>query len=340
MEIESGDEAAAELTRAASVASAMGLTLVGFAYAHPPRHHTLEASEVACIVQQQQVAVEKEAAAKAAGGAEGKAKELFVGVRCLAAGLDPLGHLCVTRTPALDRLAVAAPSAPFALARCALMASLRLTRLDNPPHTGSFRAVYEDEPIDGDVTAEAYQPTEQAAELVSKGALINCPPGGGEETEGHAALTPESKLEFKIGPKTEASADLSYFVSRVHDLAKPYSPPPYGAFRNAFPIANRGAAPPRKFHMRTFLERQREAGLPFSTSIRDFQMLLHVSGLGMPASMFAKLCEALNVVVSAPRGKVRDAAQANIDAAERWLGDYAGVGEGAAPSASGKKKKR
>ena len=26
-----------------------------------------------------------------------------------------------------------------------------------------FRAVYEGEPIDGDVTAEAYQPTEQAA---------------------------------------------------------------------------------------------------------------------------------------------------------------------------------
>ena len=122
-----------------------------------------------------------------------------------------------------------------------------------------FRAVYEGEPIDGDVTAEAYQPTTQAAELVGKSVLIDGPPT--EEGElGQLALTPSSKLEFKIGPELVKTADGSYFVSRVHDMAKPYVPPDFGSFRHSFPIANRGQAPLRKFHLRTYMERQREAG--------------------------------------------------------------------------------
>ena len=36
-----------------------------------------------------------------------------------------------------------------------------------------FRPVYEDEDIDGDVTAEVYQPTEQCIELVRKQALVD-----------------------------------------------------------------------------------------------------------------------------------------------------------------------
>ena len=38
-----------------------------------------------------------------------------------------------------------------------------------------FRPVYEGEDIDGDVTAEVYQPTEQCAELMAKEQLIDCP---------------------------------------------------------------------------------------------------------------------------------------------------------------------
>lgn len=257
MAIEGTKEARSEVERATQLAKDLGLSLVGFAYAHPPRHHTLEAAELVHIVEQQ----------SSAAKADPLAKELFVGVR--------------------------------------------------------FRAVYEGEPIDGDVTAEAYQPTTQAAELVGKSVLIDGPPT--EEGElGQLALTPSSKLEFKIGPELVKTADGSYFVSRVHDMAKPYVPPDFGSFRHSFPIANRGQAPLRKFHLRTYMERQREAGLPFSTSIVDFQMLLHVSAL-LPSEMLTKLCSALVALPTAPRGKVRDAAQASIDDAERWLCKYAGV---------------
>ena len=173
------------------------------------------------------------------------------------------------------------------------------------------------------VTAEAYKPTEQAAELVAKGALIDGPPDD-EGQLGQAALTPSSKLEFKIGPELVQSADLSYFVSRVHDMAKPYAAPAFGTFRHTFPVANRGQASLRKFHLRTFLERQREAGVPFGTFIVDFQMLLYVSAL-LPSDVFTDLCAGLVALPSAARGKARDAAQAKLDEAERWLCKYASV---------------
>ena len=244
MAIEGTSEAHAEVARATKIAQALGLTTVGFAFAHPPRFHTLEVPELQAIVEQQRAAAE----------ADPVAKDLFVGVR--------------------------------------------------------FRAVYEDEPIDGDVTAEAYQPTEQAAELVGKGALVDGPPN----EEG----------ELKIGPDIVQAADLSYFVSRVHDMAKPYVAPGFGSFRHTFPLANRGQAPLRKFHLRTFLERQREAGVPFGTFIIDFQMLLHVSAL-LPSALFDNLCAGLVALPTAARGKARDAAQTKLDEAERWLCKYAGV---------------
>ena len=53
-------------------------------------------------------------------------------------------------------------------------------------------------------------------------------------------------------------------------------PLPSGAFRTAFPVANRGAEL-RKFHLRTFLQRQEAAAVPFATSVRDFQLLLHAA---------------------------------------------------------------
>lgn len=253
--LDESDDAAAEVSRAHALAASLGMRLVGIAYAHPPRHHTLEASEVALIVAQRAVALEADAAAKG----------LFVGMR--------------------------------------------------------FRPVYEGEPIDGDVTAEAYQPTEQAAELASKGVLVGCDPAG--EHAGHASLAPSSGLSFKLGPKTEDVADLSYFVARVHDLSQPYVAPACGALRRAFPVANRGGAPLRKFHLRGFLDKQREAGLPFATSALDFQLLLHVSSL-LPPDVFRALCEALPVVSGSSSKKARDAAANAIAEAEAWLVKYAG----------------
>ena len=48
--------------------------------------------------------------------------------------------------------------------------------------TMRVRAVYDHEDLDGDVTAEVYQPTPQGADLLQKGSLLPA------VTPGHAAL--------------------------------------------------------------------------------------------------------------------------------------------------------
>ena len=57
-----------------------------------------------------------------------------------------------------------------------------------------FRPVYDGEDLDGDVTAEVYQLTEQCAELAAKGALRGC-----KKPAGAVRLSPESGLELKSG---------------------------------------------------------------------------------------------------------------------------------------------
>ena len=145
--------------------------------------------------------------------------------------------------------------------------------------------------------------------------------GGVIDGGGHAALTPASKLEFKLGPDIVPTADMSYFCARCHDLAKPYTPPVFGPLRTAFPVANRGA-PLRKFHLRTFLTKQRAAGLPFETTAADFQLLLHASAL-LPPPVMTRLCEAL--ASTATTKTARDKRAASIAEAERLLCDYAGL---------------
>ena len=54
---------AAEVARARAIASGLGLTLVGFAYAHPPRFHTMEAGELVAMAQQRALAIEADAKA-------------------------------------------------------------------------------------------------------------------------------------------------------------------------------------------------------------------------------------------------------------------------------------
>jgi hypothetical protein len=296
MAVDQDAEAAAEIARAIHIAASLGLSFVGVAYAHPPRHHPMETSELALIVEQ------RAAAATAAGGGGGEAP----------AEQDGTASSSKKGGVGMSALGAGAPE---------LFVGVR------------FRAVYEDEPIDGDVTAEAYEPTAQAEALVEKGVLIDAiTTDAGSAAAGQAALSSASGLQFKIGPKNEPTADLSYFVSRVHDLSRAYTPPPFGALRTSFPVSSRGGAPLRKFHLRTFLARQREACLSFATSIVDFQLLLHVAPL-LPPTLFTKLCAALPVCGgeaaaaggSAGAGrKARDAATA-IDEAEQWLCKYVGL---------------
>ena len=250
MALEQSDAALAERKRADRVASELGLTLVGVAFTHPPRHHTLEPLELAYLAEQQ----------RAAEGADARAGELFVGVL--------------------------------------------------------FRAVYEGEAIDGDVTAEVYQPTKQATDLICDGKLVPASAGG-------ARLVPSDAMAFKIGPKVEPTVDLSYFVTRIRDLARPYEPPACGVFRQAFPIANRGAEL-RKFHVRTFLQKQRDAGVDFAAAVLDFGLLLHAASV-LPEPVLTRLCTALGEGKSKAGKKAREEEAAAIQAAQSSLCEYAGL---------------
>ncbi len=255
-----------QLARAHTIAQGLGLRLVGMAYAHPPRFHTMEASELVQLARQRARALEADTAAA----------RLFVGMR--------------------------------------------------------FRPVYDDEPLDADVTAEVYQPTEQLCELALERDVVR--DGGVVEGSGQLRLDEASGLAFKIGAETHPTADASYFFARVHDLAKPYAPPAAGALRSAFPAANRGA-PLRKFHLRTFLAKQREAGVPFESTIRDFQLLLHASAL-LPRDVLERTCAAL--ASTGTTQTVRDKRAAALDEVERLLCEAAGMDAAAGAPADGTRK--
>ena len=270
--IDDDDAGTDELMRAHAIAKGLGLSLVGIAYAHPPRFHAMEALELAFLARQRAKAIEADVAAA----------QLFVGMR--------------------------------------------------------FRPVYDDEPLDADVTAEVYQPTEQLCQLVLERDVVR--DGGVLEGSGQLRLDAASKLEFKIGAQTQPTADASYFFARVHDLAKPYTPPAAGALRCAFPAANRGA-PLRKFHLRTFLVKQREAGVPFESTIRDFQLLLQASTL-LPREVLERTCAAL--AGTGTTQTVREKRTAALEEVERLLCQAAGLDVAAAtagaPANAASKTKR
>jgi len=175
-----------------------------------------------------------------------------------------------------------------------------------------FRAVSDGEAFDGEVTAEVYQPSAQAVSLLSDGSFV--PSEGGPPTR----LLAAGNLSLKIGAEVEPTVDMAYMVARVHDVSRPHAPLPSGPLRTAFPVANRRGAEVRKFHVRTFLQRQAEAEVPFATCARDFQFLLHASGV-LPPPLLARLCSALLAT------RVSKQHQAAIDEAQQALYEYAKV---------------
>ena len=179
-----------------------------------------------------------------------------------------------------------------------------------------FRAVYEHEKDLGDalVTAEVYQPTEQAAHLVNNKTLV---------PEGDKKLVPSSDdVKFKINFEYQPTVDMSYFLMRVHDLGKPHKALTYGPLATNFPIANRGAEL-RKFHLKGFLNKQREDGVTPTQFFLDFQMLLHASGI-LPEELMTRLCKGL-LVKSTAKKAVREAAAKAIAEADAALSKYAGL---------------
>ena len=90
----------------------------------------------------------------------------------------------------------------------------------------------------------------------------------------------------------------------------------------AFPLANRGTEV-RKFHLKSFLQKQQAAGFRFADVARDFQLLLHAAGL-LPDGMLAALCEAL-AAKDTPSKAVKELSTKAIEEAQRALGSAAGM---------------
>ena len=267
-----GKEALAQRRRADQVAKALGLQLVGWAFAHPPRAHDVSVAELQQIAPMQKLADGESDGSGSGGGSGGRSSG--------AAAKD------------------AGKGKSFVTMR--------------------VRCVYEHEDIDGDVTAEVYQPTEQCVKLLAQGSLVPA-----AKKPGHAAFKPELDQDFELDGEPTASVEAVYLLSRVHDMARPYSSP----LHTGFPPANRAGGVMRKLHLRNLLTRARDAGTPFQATATDFHFLLHAASL-LPEDALLALCKA----VSAGRG----GSTAALLRAETLLCEYAGMEPPKAASKKGK----
>lgn len=89
------------------------------------------------------------------------------------------------------------------------------------------RLVVEGEAIEGVATVEAYQMTDQCVDLVRKGAFKQ------SQTDVRCAKTTSADCVFVIEQKESRKATAEHFVSRVHDMSRPYASP----LRTGFPGA-------------------------------------------------------------------------------------------------------
>ncbi len=167
MAAEAGEAAEQQLAHAQAIAKALGLSWVGMAYAHPPRSHVCEATELRFLT----------AAAAEAAELDPEASRRFVGVR--------------------------------------------------------FRPVYEGEQIDGDVTAEAYQPTEQCAKFVGDGTLVDAP---GEP--GAVVVAPNAPFDLSLNGEVSSQAPRD---ARAHTTAQSAR---HGGAGSARPQKHPPGAPP------------------------------------------------------------------------------------------------
>ena len=136
------------------------------------------------------------------------------------------------------------------------------------------------------------------------------------------SLSPKEGKAFRVeGRSGVPSLDTAYFAVRIFDSGRPHAAP----LRRSFPQAGRGADV-RKLHLRSFLARQAEGGVPFRDTAADFDLLLYAAPL-LPPELLAAVCDAI-----APRLRGRalsprqeEAAASAFREAERLLYEHAGL---------------
>lgn len=288
------------LAAADAVAARLGLARVGAAFTHPPRAHKVDPAELLRLCALARSAQQGPAGLDTRRGA--KASPL--GEAGERAGASRRGG---GAAPARRRVGGGVVNA---------MAGGLETERSAPPGFVAllFRPVYADERIDGLFTAEAFEPTAQCEELCARGALIPAPAAG------EMALAPgESfKVEGRLGVP---SVDTAYFAVRIFDSGRPHSAP----LRQRFPLASRGADV-RKLHLRSFLTKEDQAGVPFDSVAADFGFLLHASSY-LPDDVLGAVCD---TIAPALRGKSlsprqKEEARRAMAACERLSRAHAGL---------------
>ncbi|KAG8469933.1 hypothetical protein KFE25_006388 [Diacronema lutheri] len=143
------------------------------------------------------------------------------------------------------------------------------------------RLVMEGEAIEGVATVEAYQVSEQCLALVQADAFKQ------SATDARCAKTAKSDCFFVIEQKESRKATAEHFVTRVHDMSRPYASP----LRTAFPVENRPTQPQTQQSLREYLLRRR--GEPFALVLADLHLLVFVANILDMSTDMPVLCHAV-----------------------------------------------
>lgn len=135
--------------------------------------------------------------------------------------------------------------------------------------TMKARPVLEDEKdIEGIATMEAYQLTDQAVELCSRGAFYQ------SKTDPRVAKT-AADCCFIIDKKEQRKATMEPFVARVFDIARPFS----SFLGSGFAIENRETEPQTSQSLTNYVRQRRGRREPFLKTVSDLHLLLFLSNL-------------------------------------------------------------
>ena len=280
-----GDAGIGERARATTIARALGLERVGFAFSHAPRNYHLGGAEIERMCLEY---VDAESSSE---------RELK------SSGVTTPRRENAGPTLAKNKRPVSKVVKPHS----------KSSR--NFPFVGVlFRPVYEGEDdLMGVVTAEAYELTQQCIDLHKRGFLQAA-------TDGEMRLGPGAgDKQLKVEGKLSETVDCAFLVSRVHDLSKPYR----SALRCAFPCAGRGSSI-RRVHLKGFLEKQQELHTPFLQIAADWNFLLHVASF-LPASELSRVCECVRCVLDAGRYEAGLVDESKLVTAEELIYLHAGL---------------
>lgn len=160
--------------------------------------------------------------------------------------------------------------------------------------------------IEGVATVEAYQMTDQCVALCAR---EGGPAFTQSKTDPRVAKT-AADCCFVVEKKEQRKAAVEHFISRVFDVARPFS----SFLGTGFAVENRPSEPQAAHAMAEYLRNRASRKEPFLTTVSEFHLLCFLTNmLDMSADMPA-LC-----------GKVREQSGDDLDGFQMMIRCYAGL---------------